>query len=172
MNANPTARRLSRLDLFIRRMTAQRACIEHTAEMIADLPGPILEVGLGKGRTFDHLRLCHPARAIMVFDRHIAAHPDAIPDPKDLFLGEFGDTLPLAFEKVGSTAALVHADFGSDNPENTRELARWLGPWLARFAAPGALVLTDQPLDAAGLKPLPLPPGVETGSYFIFQRVD
>ena len=48
----------------------------------------------------------------------------------------------------------------------------WLGPWLARFAAPGALVLTDQPLDAAGLKPLPLPPGVETGSYFIFQRVD
>lgn len=170
MEQGATKRRLSRLDLFIRRMTAQRACIEHAVGLVGDRPGPILEVGLGKGRTFDHLRLCFPDRQIWVFDRHIAAHPDAIPAPETLFLGEFGDTLPGALERLGPTAALVHADFGSDNPANTRQLALWLGPWLARFAAPGGIVMTDQKLEAPELTQLALPAGVEPGSYYIYRR--
>lgn len=171
MQSSPTsARRKSRLDLFIRRMTAQRAAIEHAVELIRGIPGPILEVGLGKGRTFDHLRLCFPDRRIWVFDRHIAAHPDAIPERETLFMGEFAETLPAAYERIGPTAALVHADFGSDNPRNTRELALWLGPWLAKFAAPNGLVLTDQRLDAVGLEPIALPESVEPGSYFAYRR--
>ncbi|MCP8939502.1 class I SAM-dependent methyltransferase [Alsobacter sp. SYSU M60028] len=169
-SSTTSARRMSRLDLFIRRMTAQRAAIEHAVEVIRDMPGSILEVGLGKGRTFDHLRLCCPDRRIWVFDRHVAAHRDAIPDRETLFLGEFAETVPAAYEKLGQTAALVHADFGSDDPRTTRELALWLGPWLARFTVSNGLVLSDQPLEAEGLEPVALPPGVEPGSYFAYRR--
>ncbi|MGH6887075.1 MAG: class I SAM-dependent methyltransferase, partial [Geminicoccales bacterium] len=47
---------MSRLDSFIRRLEAQRACLDLAAARIADLPGPVLELGLGNGRTYDHLR--------------------------------------------------------------------------------------------------------------------
>ena len=70
---------MSRLDEFILRMQAQRACIDEVALRMLDHPGPVLEVGLGNGRTYDHLRLKFPQRAVYVFDREVAAHPDCIP---------------------------------------------------------------------------------------------
>ena len=54
---------VSRLDSFIRRLQAQRACLEVAIARIADLPGPVLEFGLGNGRTYDHLRELLPTRA-------------------------------------------------------------------------------------------------------------
>ncbi len=50
--------------------------------------GPILEVGLGNGRTYDHLRDLFPRRDIYVFERQVAAHPDCVPPDDRLFLGE------------------------------------------------------------------------------------
>ena len=47
---------MSRLDSFIRRLEAQRACLALAAGRIGGLPGPVLELGLGNGRTYDHLR--------------------------------------------------------------------------------------------------------------------
>ena len=58
---------MSRLDSFIRRLEAQRACLEYAAGQIRDLPGPVLELGLGNGRTYDHLRELLPEREIFVF---------------------------------------------------------------------------------------------------------
>ena len=66
---------MSRLDLFIDRMLSQRACIDHAVQRIADMPGPVLELGLGNGRTYHHLRERLPKREICVFDREIASHP-------------------------------------------------------------------------------------------------
>ncbi|MCH8923260.1 MAG: hypothetical protein IIA67_08960, partial [Planctomycetes bacterium] len=71
---------MSRLDINIRRLEAQRACLNLAAEMIRDLPGPVFELGLGNGRTYDHLRAALPEREIFVFEREVAAHPDCIPD--------------------------------------------------------------------------------------------
>jgi hypothetical protein len=65
---------MSRLDSFIRRVQAQRACLDRAAELIADVPGPVLELGLGNGRTYDHLREQLPARRIFVFERLVQAH--------------------------------------------------------------------------------------------------
>ena len=59
---------MSRLDSMIRRLMAQRACLDAVTEMIRTLPGPILEIGLGNGRTYDHLRKRLPERSIFVFD--------------------------------------------------------------------------------------------------------
>ena len=46
---------MSRLDSFIRRMKAQRACLDWAAQAISDLPGPVFELGLGKAS--DHALL-------------------------------------------------------------------------------------------------------------------
>ena len=51
---------MSRLDSFIRRLEAQRACLDRAAELIRDIDGHVLELGLGNGRTYDHLRGLFP----------------------------------------------------------------------------------------------------------------
>ena len=51
---------MSRLDSFIRRLEAQRACLDLAARLIEGLEGEILELGLGNGRTYDHLRQLLP----------------------------------------------------------------------------------------------------------------
>ena len=79
---------MSRLDSFIARMQAQRDCLNFLKSAVDALPGPILEVGLGNGRTYDHLRDLFPGRDIHVFERQVAAHPDCIPPADRLFLGE------------------------------------------------------------------------------------
>ncbi|HTY69417.1 MAG TPA: class I SAM-dependent methyltransferase, partial [Alphaproteobacteria bacterium] len=38
---------MSRLDSFIRRLQAQRACLDWAIQAIRSLPGPVLEIGLG-----------------------------------------------------------------------------------------------------------------------------
>jgi hypothetical protein len=56
MHGEASARKGSRLDSFIRRLEAQRACLDWAAQEIAAVPGEVVELGLGNGRTYDHLR--------------------------------------------------------------------------------------------------------------------
>ena len=87
---------MSRLDSFIARMQAQRDCLNFLKPKIDAVPGPILEVGLGNGRTYDHLRDLFPGRDIYVFERKVAAHPDCVPPDDRLFLGEAREAIPAA----------------------------------------------------------------------------
>src|SRR5256885_82679 len=80
---------------------------------VAKLKGPIFEVGLGNGRTYDHLRDLFPGRDIYVFERRVAAHPDCIPPDDRLFLGDADKTIPVAAKKLGAVAALIHTDLGT-----------------------------------------------------------
>jgi hypothetical protein len=163
---------LSRLDAFIKRVTAQRACLNEIARRLADRPGPVLELGLGNGRTYDHLRELFPGRDIFVFDREIAAHPNCIPPAEMTLLGDFRDTLATALARIGRRAVLAHGDFGSGDPERTAALARFLGPALDPLMEPGGYVASDQPMSVARWRPLALPPGVEPGRYFIWRVGD
>jgi len=160
---------VSRLDSFIRRLLAQRDGLNHAARLIAGRPGHVLELGLGNGRTYDHLREILPGREIFVFDRRVAAHPDSTPDAQHLFVGEFAATLPAAARRLGAAAALAHCDIGSGDRAATADLARWLGPALAPLLAPGAVVLADQPLDLPGAASLALPEGVPEGRYHVYR---
>jgi hypothetical protein len=160
---------MSRLDSFIRRALAQRDCLKDAARRIANLPGPVLELGLGNGRTYDHLRRLLPAREIFVFDRQVAAHPDCVPDAGHLFIGDFRATLPDAMTRLGAPVALLHGDIGSGNVTKTAALAAWLAPAIRPLLAPGAVVVCDQPLHDAGLEPLETPPGVEAEHYFMYR---
>lgn len=160
---------MSRLDSAIRRLIAQRACLDQAAKLIADRPGPVLELGLGNGRTYDHLRKLLPEREIFVFDRRIAAHPDCIPDETHMVLGDLRETIPNALERIGSRAALVHADVGTANAKRNAALAVWLGEALVPLVAPGGVVATDQALTTGDWAALPLPDGIAEGRYFLYR---
>jgi hypothetical protein len=164
-----SVRRGSRLDSFIRRIEAQRACLDWACTAIAPVPGPVLELGLGNGRTYDHLRhRLGPGRALYAFDRQVAAHPACVPDAEHLILGDFRDTIPAFAVRVPPLVALVHADIGSGDEAATAALAQWLGPVLAPLLGDGAIVLCDQPLAAPRWRDAALPPGVPAGRYFIY----
>ena len=146
---------MSRLDSFIRRMMAQRACLDRAAELVKDVPGPVLELGLGNGRTYDHLRELMPGRQVFVFEREIAAHPDCIPPAEFLILGDARETLPAMWDKLSHRAALAHLDMGSGDAEANRRLAAELAPLLAPLLRPSAVVVSEPPLDLPGWLTLP-----------------
>jgi hypothetical protein len=161
---------MSRLDSFIRRMQAQRDCLNLAAELIRDLPGNILEFGLGNGRTYDHLREILPGRDIYVFERKVAAHPDCIPPDDRLFLGEVVDNLPKAFAQLGRSSALANLDIGSGDQEASRHLARGILPSVLELLKSGAVVVSDQPVESPELEELPLPAGIKPGRYFLHRK--
>jgi hypothetical protein len=160
---------MSRLDSFIRRMEAQRECLNAAARLIEGIPGVILELGLGNGRTYDHMRTLFPGRDIYVFDRQVAAHPECIPDDDHMFVGEVVDRLPDAAARLGKTAALIHSDIGSGRPETDAILFAQVVPLLESMARPGCLVLSDQKLPAGQWESLPMPDGIPAERYFMYR---
>jgi len=163
---------LSRLDTFIKRVTAQRDCLNEIARRLAGRREPVLELGLGNGRTYDHLRALFPAEDIYVFDREVAAHPACIPAPDHMLLGDFRETLGGALARIGRRAMLAHGDFGSADLARTAALAEWLGPALDALMAPGGYVVSDQPMAVARWRPVAPPATVEPDRYFIWQVGD
>jgi hypothetical protein len=162
---------MSRLDSFIRRLEAQRACLAEAVRLVDGVEGFVLELGLGNGRTYDHLREICAARAIYVFDRQVLAHPDCIPPADHLFLGEILETLPQARARLGAGAALVHTDVGTGDEASNRRLAAALAPLIRGIMRTGGVVISDQQMTAPGLAPVPLPEGVKPGRYFINRAV-
>lgn len=135
--------------------------------MVRDLPGPVLELGLGNGRTFDHMREILPDREIFVFDRRMAAHPDCVPDETRLVLGDIRETLPGAMSRIGAPAALAHCDIGTGDREENLRLAAFIGPALDALMVRGGVVVSDQYCRVSGWSPVALPPGVTPGRYHV-----
>jgi len=162
---------MSRLDSFIRRVSAQRDCLNFAAAAIKDVSGSVLELGLGNGRTYDHLRSLMPDRDIYVFDRHVKAHPDCIPDDEHMIIGDFLETVPTALETMSSKAVLAHCDIGSGDKAASVALARALGISLPKLLSPGAVVVSDQPFDVENWQSLPLPEGVAKDRYHIYRQM-
>ena len=140
----------SLLERMIGRLTTQRDLLAEAARLIRGVEGPVLEVGLGKGRTYDHLRRLLPERTILAFDRDLHAPAAVAPPPERLFLGDFADTLPAAAARIGRTAALAHADFGSPDRDHDARQALRLGPLLQPLMRPGGVVLADRELAVEG----------------------
>jgi hypothetical protein len=161
---------LSRLDSFIRRLEAQRACLDQAAAAILDLAGPVLELGLGNGRTYDHLRQLLPDREIIVFEREVRAHPDCIPDSRHLVLGSIEETLPMMVPRLDGKVALVHSDIGTGDSERNERLASWLATALLPLLRTDARIVADQPLHNARLIGQPLPEGVAADRYFVYRH--
>ena len=131
-------------------------------------PGMVVELGLGNGRTYDHLRERLPGRVIYAFDRQVAAHPDCIPSQDRLVIGDFRETVPAAALRWPGGAALVHADTGTGEKAPSLALAALLAPSIAALLRPGGTAVSDQPLPDGRLTELPLPDGVSRGRYYLY----
>ncbi len=160
---------MSRLDSFIRRMKAQRLLLDAAAERIETLDGPIVDLGLGAGRTYDHLRTRFPAREVFAFDNFVQAAVGYLPDAEHMVLGEIRETLPVSLPRLKARAALVHNDLGSADAVGNNAIAHWLAPAIEAIARPDAIIITSFPLPFAKQVALPLPTGINPGRYHILQ---
>jgi hypothetical protein len=160
---------MSRLDSVIRRLEAQRACINAAAGLVGGIDGVVLELGLGNGRTYDHLREVFPDRDIYVCERRVAAHPDCIPPADRLLLGDMRETLPQARDRLGGRVALAHLDAGTGDATANRGLADALLPLVLPLLCGGAVLVSDPPFNAPELTALPLPDGVAPGRYHLYR---
>ncbi|MEF0941013.1 class I SAM-dependent methyltransferase [Rhizobium sp. BR 362] len=158
---------MSRLDSFIRRLTAQRDILNAVADEVKTLDGPVLELGLGNGRTFDHLRELFPDRRVVAFDRAAHAFGSSMPEDGNLVLGEIKDT---ARDFIGIGAALAHADIGTGYEDKDAATLTWLPEIMAGVLSSRGLAVSGLPLDHADLDALPLPSSVKEGRYFIYRR--
>lgn len=160
---------MSRLDAFINRMSAQRDILNHVAHQLG-LPaeGPVLEVGLGNGRTYSHLRELFSDRRIIAFDRAMNAHRTIAPAEKDFIMGEIKET---GREFATGDAALVHADIGTGYPDKDAITLTWLPDTVVDMLRTGGFAVSGLPLPHSRLEALPRLPTVEEGRYFVYRKI-
>ncbi|RUL95941.1 class I SAM-dependent methyltransferase [Rhizobium chutanense] len=158
---------MSRLDSFIRRLTAQRDILNAIIGLVGEIEGPVLEFGLGNGRTYDHLRECFPGRRIVAFDWEVRSYSASTPEAQDMVTGNIRES-GQAFLGIG--AALAHADIGTGHDEIDAVTLTWLPQLMAGVLAPNAIAVSGLPLEHADLVALPLPEGIKEGRYFLYRR--
>ena len=159
---------MSRLDSFIRRISAQRDILNDLSNRLDPVPGPIYEFGLGNGRTFDHLRELFPGRRIVVFERVVGEHSQSRPSQADLVIGDLRETA-MTFPEGG--AALIHSDIETGSPESDLEVTKWLPGLVAHLLAPGGFAASGGPLPDPRLISFPLPSGIAEGRYHVVRRI-
>lgn len=136
---------MSRLDSMLRRLSAQRDGLNWAAARIKGQPGDVLDLGLGNGRTYDHLREILPERRIWVIDRVLKCHPSCVPPEQDFLEGE-AEQMLRKLDDQGVRIALAHYDFGFGvEAEDIAEAAR-LSSSIADVMQPGGLIVSGQPL--------------------------
>ena len=160
---------ISRLEKLYFRLEAQYACLGWAFTQIADKPGIVFEIGLGHGRSFDHLRRYLPGREIFAFDRQVDSYPDCTPELDHLRLGELTETLPEASNRFSSRVILAHSDVGSFSADGNAKMSGIVSAHLPEALADGAIVLSDLPLSIENATPLPLPPGAREGRYYVYR---
>ncbi|MEP2533062.1 class I SAM-dependent methyltransferase [Shimia sp.] len=161
---------MSRLDVFINRMVSQRVCLDFAVAETKGMQGPVFELGLGNGRTFDHMREKMPEREVFVFERKVESNPASTPDPSMTILGDVRETLPAALARFGSTATLIHADLGGHNLEKNDQFARLVSPLIEPLLGIGGLMVSSDKMYFDELNPLPTPPGSVEGRCFVYRR--
>ena len=160
---------MSRLDSFIRRMTAQRDILNQVAtQSLLPEAGDVLELGLGNGRTYSHLLEVFPDRRIVVFDRAVMAHSSCIPEDKNMVIGEIAET---AQAYIGKDAAMAHADIGSGSDEIDAVTVQWLPPLMAGLLVTGGIALSGLPLEHDNLSQLPIPDSIDSKRYFLYRKI-
>ncbi|CUH51236.1 class I SAM-dependent methyltransferase [Shimia marina] len=137
---------MSRLNSMMRRLAAQAEGLEWGRDLVADLEGDFLDMGLGNGRTYDHMREIAPDRRIWVIDRALQCHQSCVPPEEDFLQGEAEDML-RKMAADGTRVALGHYDFGfGDKAKDVAEAAR-LSALIRDIMLPGGVLVSGQPLE-------------------------
>lgn len=159
----------SLLERMISRLIAQRACLDQAVQLIKPLRGCVIELGLGKARTYDHLRRLLPEREILVFDREVHAPEAYLPDRTNLYLGEFQDTLPRLINRLRGRVALLHADIGSRDHARDQQLVKDIAPLVVALMRARGIVVTDREMYHTRLYQLTVPREVGDWKYYMYK---
>tara|TARA_R110002072_G_scaffold51212_1_gene137313 strand:- start:51 stop:527 length:477 start_codon:yes stop_codon:yes gene_type:complete len=157
---------MSRLESMRRRLSAQIDGLNWAATQISGLKGDVLEMGLGNGRTYDHLRQEIPNRRIWVIDREMRAHPSCVPPDVDFLRGEAEDIL-VDMAARGVKLALAHCDFGIGVSDKDAEVGARIGRLVAPLMVPGGLIVSQPPM--VGFTPIDGPDSVAPGRYLFYR---
>ena len=159
---------MSRLEDLTHRFLTQQASLNLGVELIAEVDGIVVELGLGKGRTFDHLRERLPGRVIYVFDHELSCEPEYAPASAYWMFGEITTILPAFCERFAGQAALVHADIGTRHREQDQRLANFIATQLQTLMTAGGVVVSDRPMEGTRWSILPRLPEMDHFPYFMY----
>ena len=157
---------MSRLESMRRRLSAQIDGINWSAGQIRGTPGDVLELGLGNGRTYDHLRQEIPDRRIWVIDRVLQPHPSCIP-PADRFLKGEADAMLIRLAQKGVRTVMAHSDSGYGITETAVADGARLSPLIAPLMVPGGLIVSQQPL--TGFEQICGPDSIAPDRYLFYR---
>jgi len=157
---------MSRLESMMRRLTAQKLGLEWAVEMTIGLKGDALEIGLGNGRSYDHLREIAPDRRIWVIDRILQCHHSCVPPAENFLQGEAGDMLAQLASK-NRRIVVAHYDCGMGIKEKDVAEAATLSPMIAAVMAPDGIIISGQPL--VGITQVDGPDGIAPDRYYFYK---
>lgn len=157
---------MSRLESMRRRLTAQIDGLNWSIEQIADLKGDFLDLGLGNGRTYDHLREYAKGRRIWVIDRVLKCHPSCVPPAENFLQGEAEDMLRQMADE-GTRVVLAHYDFGYGVKEEDVAEGKKLSPHIAGIMKPGGIIVSQQPL--VGFEKISGPDTIDPERYLFYR---
>ena len=161
---------LTRLEKTLYRLEAQHACLNWAVAEIEGRDGLVFELGLGLGRTFNHLKHNLGSRQIYVFEREVHCYPDCRPEDDELIIGNLEDTLPDAVNRFAGQVVLAHCDVGSMDRDHNRKMSGLLSRNLGPALCDNAIVLSDLPLDIEGTSPRPLPGSARVDRYYLYRK--
>jgi SAM-dependent methyltransferase len=157
---------MSRLNSMMRRLAAQADGLEWGKTMVDSLQGDFLDMGLGNGRTYDHMREIAPERRIWVIDRALNCHASCVPPAEDFLQGEAEEMLKK-MAADGTKIAMGHYDFGfGDKAKDVAEAAR-LSALIKEIMLPGGVLVSGQPLE--GFEQVRGPTTVAPERYYFYR---
>lgn len=154
-------------------MQAQRACIELAASLVSELDGPVLELGLGQGRTFDHLQETFPNRKVYLIDDMMKPADGIRLDPSLAIKGDVLDLLAHFARDHGPAFTVVHSDLGGSRWDDLTPdipVIKCLSKWLPQITLPGAAIISNLPIESNLLIENDLPIGIRKGKIFFYRR--
>jgi hypothetical protein len=154
---------------MIARLSAQKVCIDLAAAELVNTPGHVLEIGLGKARTYDRMRYVFPEREVYAFDYEIHCPKELTPPAENILHGDVHETLPVARDSFGRNIALAHADIGSFDPERDRDLFAFIASMLNEMLVSGAIVMSDRVFSEPTWERIPQPAGTEAWTYHMYR---
>ncbi len=157
---------MSRLDSMLRRFTAQRDGLNWAASLIEGMEGDALDMGLGNGRTYDHMREIMPERRLWVMDRILQCHPSCVPPEDDFLQGEAEDGL-TRLKELGAKIMISHYDFGFGVKEKDVEEAARFSPLIAEVMGQNGVIVSGQPL--VGLEAIQGPDHIAPDRYYFYR---
>lgn len=161
---------ITQLEKTYYRLQAQILSLNWAFEQIEKIPGVILEIGLGLGRTYQYIRTHLPEREIIVFERNVHSYDACTPPAGDIITGDIFSTLVSNAYRFKNNTALIHSDLGSFNKAANRKKSALLSQNLSPCLTENAIVLSDLPLDLPDCAALDLPGNARKESYYIYKK--